>query len=86
MSPLNTSAPLASLMATLCGWPASLLSKWMTNGGPGGRRDLLLLELDALRGDLDCADAPAPALAGGCDAGAAEPDAAGCDGTGVGAA
>src|SRR3954467_6711471 len=36
MSPLKTWAPPVSLMSTLCGWPASLLSKWMVNAAPAG--------------------------------------------------
>src|SRR3954452_12951865 len=36
MSPLNTDWPLASLICTLCGVPASWLSKWTVNADPAG--------------------------------------------------
>src|ERR1044072_5630114 len=36
MSPLNTSAPPASLISTLWGTPLSLFAKWITNSAPAG--------------------------------------------------
>src|SRR3954454_4131608 len=98
MSPLNSEAPLASLMSTLCGWPASLLSKWIVNAAPAGALTSFCSNWTPCA-EIWTGPAPAPPLAGACDpaawdagapdagapdAGApdADPDAAACDGGG----
>src|SRR4051794_162482 len=71
MSPLNTDAPLASLMSTLCGWPASLLSKWMVKAAPAGA-DTSFCSNWTPCAEIWTAVPPAPPLAGACELGACE--------------
>src|SRR4051794_35820712 len=100
MLPLKTSAPLASLIATLCGWPESLLSKWIVKAAPAGAETSFCSNwtpcAEIWTGVPAAPPPPAgalagavegPADAGAADPGAPDPDAAGWEGGGeVGAA
>src|SRR3954468_11561192 len=66
MSPLKTWAPPVSLMSTLCGWPASLLSKWIVNAAPAGALTSFCSNWTPCA-EIWTGPAPAPPLAGACD-------------------